>query len=65
MPMRLRRRGSWGTRPQTRTSRASSTSLTPSPGGAERCKKLYVMYGGSSELIFGGMLKPYAERFSR
>jgi hypothetical protein len=33
MPMQLRWRGSWGTRPQTRTLRVSSTSPTPSLGG--------------------------------
>jgi hypothetical protein len=34
-------------------------------GGDERRKKLYVMYGGSSELSPGGMSRPFAERSSR
>jgi hypothetical protein len=50
MPMQLRRRGSWGTRPQTRTLRVPSTSPTPSWGDECR-KKLYFMYGGSSDLV--------------
>jgi hypothetical protein len=54
MPTRPRRRGSWGTKPPTRTSRDLKGLFHQSnseSGGDERRKKLYVMYGGSSELV--------------
>jgi hypothetical protein len=34
-------------------------------GGDECCKKLYIMYGGSSELVSRRDVKPFAEKFSR
>jgi hypothetical protein len=65
LPTRPRRRGSWGTKPPTKTSRVSSTSPTPSPvvtSTARSCTSCTVAVRSSSP---GGTSRPYAERSSR
>jgi hypothetical protein len=65
MPTQPQRRGSWGIKPQTKTSRVSSTRLTPSPvvtSAARSCTSCTAAVRSSSP---GGTSRPFAERSSR
>jgi hypothetical protein len=64
-PMLLRRKRSWGTKPQRRTLRASSTSPTPSPGvtsAARSCTSCTTAARSSSPEETS---RPSAGKFSR
>jgi hypothetical protein len=54
-----------GIKPQTKTSRASSTSPTPSPVGTSIAKGCTSRTAADQSSSPGGMSKPFAESFSR